>query len=333
MEKEKAFTLLEILLVVAAIVILAGIVIIAINPSRQLATVRNSQREMDVNTIYKAANQYIIDKGLLSASITSTPVEICRTGASDCTGLVDLSVLSNNSTYLVSLPTDPKVASPNGTGYTICQTASGRVEIYSLLAELDQQITTGNSCSDPAQIRNGQRTADIQAIESAMATMYSANGYYFVDPAVNNYYFVYKGLSLVGGQTRATNCSTVTSESGHTNGAYGSSIPCPTESDWCIKLGANIGNQDESSGANCDTGTVYLRNIPLNNHLPVGTWTAGVRPYEIFTFSNFNGTGGDYLRIKYRKEGGGRQSDHFLNGVLASCGSGGDPSTNGISCQ
>ena len=50
----KGFTLLEILLVVAIISILAGIVIVAINPARQLGSTRDAQRKSDIGTIYKA---------------------------------------------------------------------------------------------------------------------------------------------------------------------------------------------------------------------------------------------------------------------------------------
>ena len=61
MKNRKGFTLLEILLVVAALAILAGIVILAINPTKQLGETRDAQRNSDVNAILNAVYQYSID--------------------------------------------------------------------------------------------------------------------------------------------------------------------------------------------------------------------------------------------------------------------------------
>ncbi|MFC1598320.1 type II secretion system protein [Patescibacteria group bacterium] len=133
--KQKGFTLLEILLVVAAIAILAGIVILAINPNKQLADTRDAQRRSDVNTILNAVYQYAIDNsGTIPATITITQTEICVTGGT-CTGLIDLSVLTASETYLTSIPLDPTGSSANGAGYEILKTANDRITVVAPDAE------------------------------------------------------------------------------------------------------------------------------------------------------------------------------------------------------
>lgn len=138
---QKGFTLLEILLVVAAIAILAGIVIIAINPGKQLGETKNAQRRTDVNTILNAVYQYAIDNsGTLPTAITNTQTEICKTDGT-CTGLIDLSVLTDNEEYLVSMPLDPTGSSANGVGYEIFKTANGRVTVVAPDAEQGATIS------------------------------------------------------------------------------------------------------------------------------------------------------------------------------------------------
>ncbi|MDZ7611750.1 MAG: type II secretion system protein [Candidatus Moranbacteria bacterium] len=130
MKGSRGFTLLEILLVVAAIAILAGIVIVAINPSKQISDTQNSQRSSDVNTILNAVYQYSIDNdGDLPAAIDETQTEICKTDADSCDGLIDLSALTENEEYIVSIPTDPTGSTANGTGYEISKSANGRVTV------------------------------------------------------------------------------------------------------------------------------------------------------------------------------------------------------------
>lgn len=141
----RGFTLIEVLLVVAIISILAGIVILAINPSRQLAQSKNAQRAADVTTILNAVYQYSLDNnGTLPASITAlaadTPGEICKTGGT-CTGLVDLSVLTASETYLVSIPIDPACASANGACYEVKRSANGRVTVSAPDAENGEVIS------------------------------------------------------------------------------------------------------------------------------------------------------------------------------------------------
>lgn len=142
--KEEGFTLLEILLVVAAIAVLAGITIVAINPAKQLGETRNAERRAGVNTILNAVQQYAIDNdGVLPSDIPTSEAEICEDSVASCGTLVDLSVLTEDEEYLVDLPTDPQcpaVCDTDGIGYTIYKSANGRVTVSAPDAELDDII-------------------------------------------------------------------------------------------------------------------------------------------------------------------------------------------------
>jgi prepilin-type N-terminal cleavage/methylation domain-containing protein len=137
---KRGFTLLEILLVIAAIGILAAIVLIAINPNRQLAQARNAERRSEVNAIYKALEQYTIDNRGYPSGITTTLQNICNTGseqvggATNCSGSVDLRVLV--PTYLAAIPVDP-----SGTVYSIAlNSTNNRISVQSSSSELGQTI-------------------------------------------------------------------------------------------------------------------------------------------------------------------------------------------------
>jgi prepilin-type N-terminal cleavage/methylation domain-containing protein len=138
---KKGFTLIEILLVVATIAILAGIVILAINPTKQLGDTRNAQRRADVNTILNAVYQYSLDNdGDLPDTITTSETEICKTGG-NCAGLINLADLTTNQKYLVSMPFDPSGATTNGASYTIYKNENDRVTVKAPDAEQGVTIT------------------------------------------------------------------------------------------------------------------------------------------------------------------------------------------------
>jgi len=131
---KKGFTLLEVLLVIAIIGILAAIVIVALNPNKQLGDTRNAQRKSDVNTILNAVYQYDIDNSAMPGSIPTTSTAVCKYGAGPCGALVDLSVLVPK--YVVGIPFDPNGATASSTGYMISvSTTDNRVTVAAPNAE------------------------------------------------------------------------------------------------------------------------------------------------------------------------------------------------------
>lgn len=137
----KGFTLLEILLVVAAIAILAGIVIFALNPGKQLGDTRNAQRSVDVNTILNAFYQYAIDNnGSFPAGVDAVTgtVQVLGTATSgaDSTCSAETSVASALDvssalipTYIVGIPVDPSTGTDANTDYYVNVDANGRLTV------------------------------------------------------------------------------------------------------------------------------------------------------------------------------------------------------------
>lgn len=123
---KRGFTLIELLLVIGIIAILAAIVIVAINPTKQLGDARDAQRRSDVNTILNAVYQYSIDnQGNVPSTIpTAAAGQICKSAATCGTsGIgIDLDILALTGTYLVGIPVDPRVPTTStGTNYWVVQ--------------------------------------------------------------------------------------------------------------------------------------------------------------------------------------------------------------------
>ena len=105
--REKGFTLIELLIVIAILYILVPVLMMVINPSRNLAKSRNAHRYVDLHALSIAIYRYTLDMGTIPAGITQVETLICHQNAPDCTGYVDLSMLLNREEFLTSIPEDP----------------------------------------------------------------------------------------------------------------------------------------------------------------------------------------------------------------------------------
>lgn len=132
----RGFTLLEILLVVGIIAILAGIVILAINPTKQLGDARNAQRRSDVLTIINGIYQYALDEGHAISDLGLTAGDdTCDATDNDASILAD-HLVTASSTYLTAIPTDPTDASETDTSeYYVDLNTTGRVTVCAPNAE------------------------------------------------------------------------------------------------------------------------------------------------------------------------------------------------------
>ncbi len=152
---QKGFTLIEILVVIGIIAVLAAIVIIAINPARQFAQSRDSQRNSNVNTILNAIGQRLADnKGLFGGSFTvgattyscpdisgltvGTSYDISSTTSTVSGTTVGLACLA--PTYIPSFPSDPKYTSGAVTMYELSVDGAGRITIKAPDAEIQKPI-------------------------------------------------------------------------------------------------------------------------------------------------------------------------------------------------
>lgn len=150
---KKAFTLLEILLVVAAIAILATIVIIAINPQKQLAEARNSQRRSDIETILNAVYQYSIDNQGQFPDDIDNSLKMIGSAINDCNvlcGQDNESYTETNDLFINNSQSDFNQGNYNNTKWneTNNSLTLNEIGLISLSGTYTSQIFDANNLAD-----------------------------------------------------------------------------------------------------------------------------------------------------------------------------------------
>ncbi len=158
---KKGFTLLELLLVVAAIAILATIIFAVLSPADTLNKFRDSKRISDIQAIMSAMQLYSIDNGgdvpdVASSGWNVANRKICTGDATnlptedgpvstDCN--IGLRDLVTDNKYLISIPTDPTTGSTvvpdEDTGYLIKKSITGLVTITATLSDTTTTTAIG----------------------------------------------------------------------------------------------------------------------------------------------------------------------------------------------
>lgn len=145
----RGFTLIELLIVIALIAVLAGAILLALNPARQFALARNSQRWSHASAILNLISQNTVEnRGTFTCAAgvipTTATVMADTTSVPGAYDLCDCLV----PTYTNALPYDPSAAGAEyadcdhyNTGYTIVRNAtSSRITVAAPGQELNDTI-------------------------------------------------------------------------------------------------------------------------------------------------------------------------------------------------
>ena len=139
--RRSAFTLIELIIVIAIISILAGAIFVAIDPARRLHESRNAVRASDVVTILEAVKKYQTDNDgdhyTVVSGLTAGDYYVIGTNGTGCNGVCaaqntelsckDLSGIG--TTYLSEVPMDPFSGTEDITDYYIMRGINNEITV------------------------------------------------------------------------------------------------------------------------------------------------------------------------------------------------------------
>ena len=146
MRKNEGFTLVELIVVIAIVAVLAGVLMLAINPAALLAKSRDAKRMEDLDVLNKAITLALAEREITLAA-AGPNTSVAGTTAVDGTGWVEFTIpatMTGLSKYIASLPADPvNGACTDGTGaaatcaYTFASGALSTWEITTVMESAD----------------------------------------------------------------------------------------------------------------------------------------------------------------------------------------------------
>jgi len=147
MNKQKGFTLIEMLVVIAIIAILAGAVLIAINPAETMRKSRDSTRLSDMDTLRSAINMALAEGEITLMNLDSPTNSGVDSQAADGTGYIRYTKVDPEGAglarYIPALPKDP-INDDGVHVYTFRSTAND----YEINARLESASNTEKMLND-----------------------------------------------------------------------------------------------------------------------------------------------------------------------------------------
>ena len=145
------FTLIELLLSIGLIGILSSVVIVAINPLKQLAAAEDVRRRNSANQLERALAQYLVEYDTFPGDSTipegaANALPICRTSFAESSGCINFDALVERTRdFLPCFPRDGSETNANRSGYAVYQ-ESGRAFVTALYLG---ERSGGSSCEKP----------------------------------------------------------------------------------------------------------------------------------------------------------------------------------------
>lgn len=133
---KRGFTLIELLITISIIGMLSALLVVAVNPARQYAKARDTQRQTDLYSILTMIYQYSsehsgawpdTDGNPLTSNFPSSAT--CIGSGAGCFNLAGAGVSGETivPVYAANLPMDPKTGTAGNTGYTIYVDGNNRL--------------------------------------------------------------------------------------------------------------------------------------------------------------------------------------------------------------